>query len=279
MNTILRTESQERKTATTAAVSSAVLHLLLLLFFLLFKIGEMPTPAEWIEISLAAGQSMAAPMTSQQEERIDESDVAPQPLDEVQPAQRIEKPAEPEPKAGAPDPLKVNLPQRRMLEEENPEMPVRDGEKLTREENVVKRENLPSTERQDASRDVPEVENARGRSTTSSEDSAGATSSRAEVGEGLSVPFSIEGDAANRVVLHRVIPEFPGGVRRSAAVRIRFTVLADGQVGSAILVQKGEARLEKAALDAFRQWRFNALPSSAGNRVEQGVITFRFLLK
>lgn len=66
---------------------------------------------------------------------------------------------------------------------------------------------------------------------------------------------------------------------RRAAVRIRFTVLADGRVGSAILAQKGEARLEKVALDAFRQWRFNSFPASAGNRVEQGVITFRFLLK
>jgi TonB family protein len=279
MNTILKTETQDRRTERNAAAASALFHLLLLLLFMLFKIGEMPKPAEWIEISLAAGQSVAAPMASQQEQRVDESDVAPLPREETPPPQPIEKPAEPQPTAGKPDPLKANLPQRRMLEEENPEMPVRGGEKITREENVVKREDLPIDERPEYTRNVPAVENPRNISTASSGAGDSTGSSAADLGEGLAVPFSIEGEAANRVVLHRVIPEFPPGVRRSAAVRIRFTVLADGQVGPAILVQKGEARLEKVALDAFRQWRFNALPSSAGNRVEQGVITFRFLLK
>ena len=61
-------------------------------------------------------------------------------------------------------------------------------------------------------------------------------------------------------------------------MRIRFTIEADGRVGTAIPFIKGDADLEKVALDAFRQWRFNPLPKGSSQKASNGIITFRFIL-
>ena len=253
-------EQYDRRTTTAAAAASAVIHALLFLLFMLYKIGELTTPAEWIEISLAAAQNMATP-----------------PLAAPRPAGSIAT----EPKAAPAEPLKVNLPQRRMLERERPELPVRGGEKISPDEKLLVPKELPTAEPLETPSELPADENPRllPEAAQSNIESRDLPPAEQNFGKSLQVPFNIEGEAANRVVLYRVIPEFPEGVRQEAAVRIGFIVLADGRVGSAVLVQKGEATLEKIALDAFRQWRFNALPPTASGRVEQGVITFRFLLK
>ena len=82
-----------------------------------------------------------------------------------------------------------------------------------------------------------------------------------------------------REVYQQRLPEFPPDVQREAVIKIRFTVLPNGLVGSAIPVQKGDTRLENLTLEAFRTWRFNPLPSYVEQKTQQGVITFRFKLK
>ena len=82
-----------------------------------------------------------------------------------------------------------------------------------------------------------------------------------------------------REVYQQRLPEFPPDVQREAVIKIRFTVLPNGLVGSAIPVQKGDTRLENLTLEAFRTWRFNPLPSYVEQKIQQGVITFRFKLK
>lgn len=92
-------------------------------------------------------------------------------------------------------------------------------------------------------------------------------------GEGLG---DIEwGGGGNRVVLFKKIPNYPPGVNTGAQIRIKFTVSADGFVTSMIPMQKGDPALEKAAMDALRQWRFNPLKE---NKEMYGIITFRFRL-
>ncbi len=82
-----------------------------------------------------------------------------------------------------------------------------------------------------------------------------------------------------REVYQQRLPEFPPDVQHEAVIKIRFTVLPNGLVGSAIPVQKGDTRLENLTLEAFRTWRFNPLPSYVEQKTQQGVITFRFKLK
>ena len=92
-------------------------------------------------------------------------------------------------------------------------------------------------------------------------------------GEGLG---DIEwGGGGNRTVLFKKLPRYPAGVNTQAQIKIRFTVTADGTVRAMYPLQKGDPMLEKAAMDALRQWRFNPLKSTTEM---YGIITFTFRL-
>ena len=93
------------------------------------------------------------------------------------------------------------------------------------------------------------------------------------------LPFKIEGEASQRSILHKVIPQYPQGLQSEAVVKVQFSVLADGTVGKMVPVIKGNATLENITLDALRQWRFNPLPANTPQREVEGIITFRYILR
>lgn len=80
----------------------------------------------------------------------------------------------------------------------------------------------------------------------------------------------------NRIVLKNPLPKFPNGVNYSAEIKLRFTVNRDGTVGQIIPLQKADPRLEQAALDALRQWRFNPIKDDI---VMVGTIPLTFVLR
>ncbi len=82
-----------------------------------------------------------------------------------------------------------------------------------------------------------------------------------------------------REIYQRRLPEFPPDVQREATIKIEFTVLPNGLVGSAVLLQKGDTQLENLTLEAFKSWRFNPLPSYVDQVAQKGVITFHFKLR
>ncbi len=82
-----------------------------------------------------------------------------------------------------------------------------------------------------------------------------------------------------REIYQKRLPEFPPDIQREATIKIRFTVLPNGLVGQAVLLQKGDTRLENLTLEAFKTWRFNPLPDYVEQRPQTGVITFHFKLK
>ena len=82
-----------------------------------------------------------------------------------------------------------------------------------------------------------------------------------------------------REVYQKRLPEFPPDVQREATIKIQFSILPSGLVGSAVLLQKGDTRLENLTLEAFKSWRFNPLPGYVEQVSQSGVITFRFKLK
>lgn len=82
-----------------------------------------------------------------------------------------------------------------------------------------------------------------------------------------------------REVYQQRLPEFPPDVEREAIIKIQFSVLPNGLVGSAVLQQKGDTRLENITLEAFKTWRFSPLPGYVEQVNQSGVITFRFKLK
>jgi len=84
------------------------------------------------------------------------------------------------------------------------------------------------------------------------------------------------GGGGNRVVLSKKIPTFPPGVNTSAQIKIRFIVRPDGTVSQMVPLQKADPRLERAAMDALRQWRFNPLKEDIDM---VGIIPFTFKLR
>lgn len=84
------------------------------------------------------------------------------------------------------------------------------------------------------------------------------------------------GGGGNRTVLKKVFPKFPSGVRTSAQIKIMFTVKSDGTVSKMVPLQKADPRLEKAAMDALRRWRFNPIEDDVEM---QGTIPLTFVLR
>ena len=92
-------------------------------------------------------------------------------------------------------------------------------------------------------------------------------------------PYQIEGKAAKRAILSKVIPQYPENVQQEAVIKIRFSVLPNGLVGEMIPVLKSHDLLERITLNAFKQWRFNPLSPDVEQVPEYGTITFKYLLQ
>ncbi len=95
-------------------------------------------------------------------------------------------------------------------------------------------------------------------------------------GKGLGFGDIEWGGGGNRIVLQKPLPKFPPGVNTDAEIKFRFTVLPDGTVGRIIPLQKADPRLEAAAMNALRQWRFNRLNEDI---VMEGIIPLTFVLR
>ncbi len=92
---------------------------------------------------------------------------------------------------------------------------------------------------------------------------------------GTITSFNLEGEISNRKVLKSVLPEFPSGIQKSAAIKIFFSVNSAGTVIEAIIDQKAVPDFEKVSLEALKKWKFNSVP---GSSKQSGYITFNFNL-
>lgn len=75
------------------------------------------------------------------------------------------------------------------------------------------------------------------------------------------------------------LPSFPPGASQSLQIAVRFRVRPDGTMYGMTVLQKGDTRYERAALDAMRTWRFNALPAQAKQVDQVGTAVFHFKLR
>jgi TonB family protein len=85
------------------------------------------------------------------------------------------------------------------------------------------------------------------------------------------------GGGGSRTAKITKLPAMPKGVRSSAQIVLRFKVLPDGTVTSVFPTKKADPALEQAAVEALKQWRFNAIDPSKGIMV--GTIPITFILK
>lgn len=256
--------ASERNNTTLMAWAAAIgLHLLLLGVFALWQVGWRYDIPEWVEMQFVTVNTRV----ERPQREIERPAPAPAtPQTETRPAER-----------------RLNLPQRRMLEDETPQVRAERPREIfpseTRTSVPVRRDesqkpdfDLPGRARSGDGKSIAELQDV-----TTGEKTVVAESP--DFGRNVEVPFVIEGEAASRNVMYKVIPEYPPGLASEAVVKLSFVVLPSGVVANIVPVLKGDATLERVAIEAFRQWRFNSLPPEAERVNQQGVITFRFVLR
>jgi len=87
------------------------------------------------------------------------------------------------------------------------------------------------------------------------------------------------GGKGKRKIYSFIIPSYPSGVSKEIDVKLKFTIMPDGSVGRIFPVRKADTRLEAAAINSLRQWRFEALPSGQEKKSQTAIITFPFRLQ
>ncbi|MDE3057997.1 MAG: hypothetical protein KGJ59_08580 [Bacteroidota bacterium] len=75
------------------------------------------------------------------------------------------------------------------------------------------------------------------------------------------------------------LPKYPAGVKVGAQIKLRIVVLPSGAVKSVQPLQKGNTRLENAAIKEVRLWMFEPLSSSDPQVEQRCVVTFNFRLR
>lgn len=259
----------ENKIAWAAAVGA---HVLLVLIFALINVGWRYDIPEWIEMEFARVNQHAVALQEQPESIPQQPDPAPSAREQLeeQAKEDVNKTI-------------INLPKRRMLENEKPVLTnerrdfatssdVTGALERSSEERKPEFDVLARSQTEGTGKAIAELENLETGDKT-------IQASAADLGKSVEVPFQIEGEAANRKVLKKVIPQYPPGLTREAVVKLSFQVLPNGVVANVVPVLKGDATLEQIAVEAFRQWRFNELAQDFEQRNQRGVITFRFVLR
>ena len=99
------------------------------------------------------------------------------------------------------------------------------------------------------------------------------------LGDG-SFGFDIDwGGKGTRKIYSFVLPNYPDGVKKEVNIKLQFTILPDGTVGTIIPKIKADARLENAAINSLRQWRFEALSSNQKQGEQTAIIVFPYRLQ
>jgi TonB family protein len=267
-----------------------VVHLLFFLIALGWQVGFDFKPAEFLQVTLLSGTQggspQPAPVVAKPSPISSSAQSIPVRLKEPVKKQTViskavTKPAEQKISSNT---HPVVPPKRRMLEDEEPQLTSRDEGKLTPDMNSTE-----PTVRQDDSTlpttDKPAIAGKSAESNVVNSEYGNGRGGQGNLATGrdghgnTDQPFTIEGDAAQRMILSQVIPQYPAGLQKEEVVKIRFTVLPDGQIGLMIPMRKGDPTLEKITLDALRQWRFNPLPAGVEQKNVTGIITFRYELE
>lgn len=87
------------------------------------------------------------------------------------------------------------------------------------------------------------------------------------------------GGQGQRKIYNWIIPPYPEGVDKSIDIRLKFVIMPDGTVGNIIPLTKADTRLETAAINSLRQWRFEPLNPYQKQAPQTAVIVFPFRLQ
>lgn len=219
---------------------SLLLHLIILLVFALVHFSFDYPPREFVELSFGvSGELGSSGSTGDQFEKIED----------------LSKPEV------------VNQSKDNNPKVEEVELP---KSKNTTEENIIKPADKEK-EKTDKASTKNEL-NKNSKSTTSG-------SGNNAIGEG-SFGYDIDwGGDGTRKIYSYVLPEYPDGVSKEIDIRLRFTILPDGTVGTIFPLTKADTRLENVAINSLRQWRFEGLAANQKQIEQKAVIVFPYRLQ
>lgn len=109
-------------------------------------------------------------------------------------------------------------------------------------------------------------------------DQPGTMDAGSNVGKNVSVSM-LWSDGGIRRKISGALPEYPAGVKVEAQIKIELVVSPNGGVKSLRPVQKGNTRLEEAAMKETRLWLFEPLGKSSPQRNQTCLVTFNFRLR
>ena len=219
---------------------SLLFHILIVILLLFINLSFDYSPSEYVELSFGVSTEMGS--SGAQGNKIEK-------IDEV---------AKPEVKSQtefkSKEVKEVELPLAKNTEDENVVVPA-DKEKEIAEESSEK---------------TTELNNSN--ITTSGQGNE-------SLGDG-SFGFDIDwGGRGTRKIYSFVLPNYPDGVKKEVNIKLQFTILPDGTVGTIIPKIKADARLENAAINSLRQWRFEALSSNQKQGEQTAIIVFPYRLQ
>ena len=87
------------------------------------------------------------------------------------------------------------------------------------------------------------------------------------------------GGQGQRKIYSYFVPAYPAGVDKEIDIRLKFTIMPDGTVGTIIPLIKADTRLESAAINSLRQWRFEPLSPNQKQIEQTAVIVFPYRLQ
>ncbi len=251
------------------SVSATVaLHALLLAIFLFIHVDFRPVIEQFTEVTLAGGWE--APSVEQ-----------PPPRQEITPE---ENPVTEQQNQRLPE--EIELPERRQLELNENEITERvqpELEKQLTPGDIVKKSPrtpppLPETKSTGPTFARREKQVEKGLFRKQLDEKLLQGTQRVDINSDRQFDIDWEGEI-KREIYQKRLPEFPPDVQRQATIKIEFTVLPNGLVGAATLLQKGDTQLENLTLEAFKTWRFNPLPDYVDQVPQKGIITFHFKLQ
>ncbi len=231
--------SSEKSTGISYTVSIFV-HVILIGMFLLINMSFDYSPADYVEISFGiSSESGSSGAEGNLVENIEE-------VSELEMQSTTEEQNR--------EVNEVDLPVSENTSEENIIIPA-DEEKEIAEEN-----NSENTE------DVNSTVTSTGQGNES-------------VGDG-SLGFDIDwGGNGTRKIYSFILPRYPEGVKKEIDIKLEFTILPDGTVGTIIPKMKADTRLENAAINSLRQWRFEALRNNQRQAEQKALIVFPYRLQ
>ncbi len=256
-----------------AILATLTIHLCLLLVALWLRVDFRPVVAEFVELSFAGVRS--------QDKLEATSALQPSPVESRRPlSSPFAEEQDLRPEVNLPERRELALPEETLLE--NVHQVLERAAVTPPSEKLRPFASVPATPRRPEALDAPILKHEKtmpaelfNRQLTQR-----PVEATPRVAAPLREDFEIDWQGnIQREIYQKRLPEFPPGVQREATIRIQFTVLPNGLVGSTLLLQKGDTQLENLTLEAFKTWRFNPLPPSVPQTEQSGIITFHFKLK